>query len=56
MLAASPGVPARGRGPNTGEPFSRHEYHHPAAGWGAALSVGQVLERAGEPIDGTRRC
>ena len=25
--------------------FSRHDYHHPAAGWGAARSVGHVLEK-----------
>ncbi|MER5647088.1 FdhF/YdeP family oxidoreductase [Streptosporangium sp. NPDC002524] len=49
-----PGVPARGRGPNTGEPFSRRDYRHPAAGWGAALSVGRVLARTREPVEGTR--
>ncbi|MFI6453888.1 FdhF/YdeP family oxidoreductase [Streptosporangium amethystogenes] len=49
-----PGVPARGRGPNTGEPFSRRDYRHPAAGWGAALSVGKVLAKTREPVEGTR--
>jgi hypothetical protein len=34
--------------------YSRHEYHHPAAGWGAVRSVASVLERAGEPLDGVR--
>jgi molybdopterin-dependent oxidoreductase alpha subunit len=54
MLGGAPGAPALGRGPfPTGE-FVRHDYHHPAAGWGAAESVGHVLERAGEPIDGFR--
>lgn len=54
MLAAVPGTPALGRGPPSDGGFSRHDYHHPAAGWGAAESVGHVLERAGEPIDGFR--
>ncbi|MDQ1535412.1 MAG: hypothetical protein QOF28_3173, partial [Actinomycetota bacterium] len=54
MLGAVPGVPALGRGPQTNGDYSRHEYHHPAAGWGAARSVGKVLERAGEPLDGFR--
>ena len=36
-----------------GEP-EFHPYHHPAAGWGATRSVGRVLERAGEPVDGFR--
>jgi anaerobic selenocysteine-containing dehydrogenase len=54
MLGAVPGEPALGRGPAPGGDYSRHEYHHPAAGWGAARSVARVLERAGEPIDGFR--
>ena len=54
MLGATPGVLALGRGPiPSGEP-SRHEYHHPAAGWGAARSVARVLERAGQPPEGVR--
>jgi hypothetical protein len=36
MLGAVPGVPALGRGPAANGDYSRHEYHHPAAGWGAA--------------------
>ncbi len=52
MLGAVPGVPALGRGPAPDGDYSRHEYHHPAAGWGAARSVGKVLERAGEPLEG----
>ncbi|HET9889469.1 MAG TPA: FdhF/YdeP family oxidoreductase [Mycobacterium sp.] len=44
-------MPALGRGPVPGK-YSRHDYHHPAAGWGAARSVGHVLERAGEPVKG----
>src|SRR6266516_3272167 len=43
MLGALPGVHALGRGPAPGNDYSRHEYHHPAAGWGAARSVGKVL-------------
>jgi hypothetical protein len=52
MLAAVRGVPALGRGPAPEGGFSRHEYDHPAAGWGSAMSVSRVLEKAGEPIDG----
>lgn len=31
-----------------------HPYHHPAAGWGAAVSVTKFLAREREPIDGPR--
>src|SRR5947209_2789624 len=51
MLGAVPNMPALGRGPAPGD-YSRHDYHHPAAGWGAAHSVAHVLERAGEPLEG----
>jgi anaerobic selenocysteine-containing dehydrogenase len=54
MLAAKAGEVALGRGPAPTDDYSRHEYHHPAAGWGATRSVGRVLERAGEPVDGFR--
>jgi len=54
MLAVVPDEPALGRGPTPDGGFSRHEYHHPAAGWGAAESVAHVLEKAGDPIDGFR--
>ncbi|MGX7678620.1 FdhF/YdeP family oxidoreductase [Jatrophihabitans sp. DSM 45814] len=54
MLGSVPGQPALGRGPAPTGKYSRHEYHHPAAGWGAARSVGKVLERAGEPLEGFR--
>jgi molybdopterin-dependent oxidoreductase alpha subunit len=54
MLGAVPGAPALGRGPVPDGDYSRHEYHHPAAGWGAARSVGKVLERAGESVEGFR--
>ena len=53
-LDKSPAGSARGCGPNTGAPFSQEDYHHPAAGWGAALSVGKVMLRQGELIEGTR--
>jgi molybdopterin-dependent oxidoreductase alpha subunit len=53
-LGAVPSVRALGRGPAAGDDYSRHEYDHPAAGWGAARSVGKVLERAGEPLEGFR--
>ena len=55
MLGAVPGAPALGPRPGRrASDHSRHEYHHPAAGWGAARSVAQVLERAREPIEGPR--
>jgi molybdopterin-dependent oxidoreductase alpha subunit len=54
MLGAVPGAAADGRGPAAGDDFSTHEYHHPAAGWGAARSVGSVLERSAEPVEGIR--
>jgi molybdopterin-dependent oxidoreductase alpha subunit len=54
MFGAIPGEPALGRGPTPTGDYSRHEYDHPAAGWGAARSVAGVLERAGEPAEGVR--
>src|SRR5437660_4061016 len=54
MLGAIPGKAALGRGPAVDGDYSRHPYHHPAAGWGAAESVAGVLARAGEPIEGFR--
>jgi anaerobic selenocysteine-containing dehydrogenase len=54
MLGSVPGAPAVGRGPATDGVYSRHEYHHPAAGWGAARSVGHVLESRGTPTEGVR--
>jgi hypothetical protein len=47
--------PAAGFGPNAGGAFSQEDYHHPAAGWGAAISVTKVLIKqhellAGRPI------
>jgi molybdopterin-dependent oxidoreductase alpha subunit len=53
-LGAVPSAPALGRGPAQTGDYSRHEYHHPAAGWGAAESVARVLKRAGEPLEGFR--
>ena len=47
-------VPAIGFGPNAGGKFSQENYHHPAAGWGAANSVTRVLIKQGELIDGAR--
>lgn len=34
--------------------FSQKDYHHPAAAWGAAMSVGRVLVEQGQLIDGVR--
>jgi molybdopterin-dependent oxidoreductase alpha subunit len=54
MLGAVPGAEAVGRGPATRGKPSRQEYLHPSAGWGAARSVGAVLERSPEPLHGVR--
>jgi hypothetical protein len=54
MLAAAPGVPALGRGPTGGGAPRRRDYHHPAAGWGAAVSVAQVVARTREPVSALR--
>jgi molybdopterin-dependent oxidoreductase alpha subunit len=54
MLGAVPGLPALGRGPAGGGEFGKRDYHHPAAGWGAARSVARVLARAREPLAGPR--
>src|SRR6201993_3190262 len=54
MLGSVPGAQALGRGPAPDGKFSRHEYHHPAAGWGAARSVGEVLEERHTPVEGVR--
>ena len=35
MLGSVPGAEALGRGPAPDGKFSRHGYHHPAAGWGS---------------------
>src|SRR5882724_9012387 len=51
---SSEAKPAIGFGPNRGGSFSQEDYHHPAAGWGAAISVSKVLISQGELIDGTR--
>src|ERR1700721_1782474 len=45
---------AVGFGPNASGAFSQENYHHPAAGWGAAMSVTEVLLKQGEILDGTR--
>jgi molybdopterin-dependent oxidoreductase alpha subunit len=34
--------------------WSQRDYHHPAAGWGAAMSVMKVLKDGGEWVDGPR--
>jgi hypothetical protein len=49
-----PGRPAVGRGPNAGGEYSQQDYHHPAAGWGAARSVAKVLVQSRELGAGTR--
>jgi hypothetical protein len=54
MLGSVPGAPGLGRGQVPGGGFSRHEHDHPAADWGAARSVGHVLEDRGTPVEGVR--
>lgn len=51
--AATP-APALGFGPNAGGKFSQEDYHHPAAGWGAAISVTRILLKQKELVDGAR--
>jgi molybdopterin-dependent oxidoreductase alpha subunit len=46
--------PATGFGPNAGGAFSQNDYHHPAAAWGAAKSVGLFLLQQHELINGAR--
>jgi len=53
MLGAVPGIAALGRGPALSGRHSRHTYDHPAAGWGAAESVGHVLANSGVELEGT---
>src|ERR1700682_1082765 len=54
LVQGEPGRPAVGRGPHVGGEFSQEDYHHPAAGWGAARSVAKVLAQSGELVAGTR--
>ncbi|MCU1495856.1 MAG: molybdopterin-dependent oxidoreductase alpha subunit [Acidimicrobiaceae bacterium] len=54
MLGGAPGRPAVGRGPTSGDTFERHDYDHPAAGWGAVRSVGHVLIHEREAFEGPR--
>ncbi|TQL67999.1 molybdopterin-dependent oxidoreductase alpha subunit [Nocardioides albertanoniae] len=42
-----------GYGKGDDKQWSQQDYHHPAAAWGAAKSVGEVLIREREPIRGT---
>ncbi len=51
---SGPPEPATGCGPNASGGFSQTDYHHPAAAWGAAKSVGLTLVRQGELIKGVR--
>jgi molybdopterin-dependent oxidoreductase alpha subunit len=43
-----------GDGPQTDKPPSHHPYHHPAAGWGAAISVTKVLASEHAVLNGAR--
>jgi molybdopterin-dependent oxidoreductase alpha subunit len=54
MLGGSPTQAAAGRGPASSGEVSQRDYHHPTAGWGAALSVAKVLARTREPFEGPR--
>ncbi|WP_296195354.1 FdhF/YdeP family oxidoreductase [uncultured Microbacterium sp.] len=42
-----------GYGPRDAKTWNQKDYDHPAAGWGAAKSVGEVLVRQREPIAGS---
>ena len=52
--AASGSAQEAGEGSSSARKFSQKDYHHPAAAWGAAMSVGKVLLQQGEIIDGVR--
>jgi molybdopterin-dependent oxidoreductase alpha subunit len=54
MLGGSPTQAAAGRGPASESEFSQEDYHHPAAGWGAARSVAKVVARTHELVEGPR--
>ncbi len=41
-----------GYGPVTTKGWSQEDYEHPAAAWGAAISVGEVLVKSGRPVSG----
>ncbi|TDW21858.1 FdhF/YdeP family oxidoreductase [Kribbella kalugense] len=43
-----------GDGPETHTQWSQQDYHHPSAGWGAAISVAQVLGRQHAVTSGPR--
>jgi molybdopterin-dependent oxidoreductase alpha subunit len=47
-------TPIDGYGPQTDKRPSHQAYHHPAAGWGAAKSVSEVLVREHALVDGAR--
>jgi molybdopterin-dependent oxidoreductase alpha subunit len=47
----TPETAAPGCGPGKGQPKQR-DYHHPAAGWGAAFSVSKVLLKRREILEG----
>src|SRR3954451_14611951 len=47
-------VRAGGDGPTTDREWSQKDYRHPAAGWGAAMSVTRVLGREHTVLSGTR--
>ena len=46
--------PAVGFGPNADGAFSQEDYYHPAAAWGAAISVSKVLLKQHELLEGPR--
>jgi len=47
-------TPATGYGQKDSGDFSQSDYHHPAAGWGAAESVTKVLLKDHELVNGAR--
>jgi len=43
-----------GYGPAASGPVTSEPYHHPAAGWGATMSVGRVILEQREPLAGSK--
>ena len=43
-----------GYGPAATGPITSDPYHHPAAGWGATLSVGRIIATQRAPVAGTK--
>jgi molybdopterin-dependent oxidoreductase alpha subunit len=51
---SQPQASSSAKSDSSDEKFSQNDYHHPAAAWGAAFSVGRVLLEQGAIVDGVR--